>query len=482
MSDVWKVTLAVCALAISLTVIGCGGGGGGHKPKPIPPDTVCGPEQGQCSACEHKTCLGCNDGYKLANASNVPGGICVAKCIGQPPPGKPAKPGTPFDLNGKEWPTMCLNDSKSHFFGIGDWGGDGPDPGRTWTNPGRCVGGNVYPRYAMLANVTLASRPCTDADHWAQKYVARNMRMVAQNNPPQYILNVGDNFYPGGLDIDCGDAFDLGTSDQWSTQFDQVYTAELRGVPWYSALGNHDYGGMSFLAGWDSQIFTTWTRDDWVMPGQFWTTKIQYKDFAVQLFFLESNTQDARDGIDAGHQICQCGTKVGSKPCKDCFGINIGNCKDKFKEWWEGSKKMLEDGLKKSTAEWHIIVTHYPGESITVDPDIQKLHQQYGIDLIFTGHRHWQITGTDHDMFYIVSGGGGGITTDGAQAPDGNDDAYGFVDFEIDRITLTVNMHSWGGPDPGKIIIRKTVPLTSHKAKKAKQATVLQATHADITV
>lgn len=142
-----------------------------------------------------------------------------------------------------------------------------------------------------------------------------------------------------------------------------------------------------------------------------------------------------------------------------------------MRQWTEGLK-MAESVLSNSTAEWHIIVTHYP--EIFAVPEINQLHQQYGIDMIFVGHNHMQsLTQQDNGIVTVVSGGGGGITTDYGvvDTAHGNDDALGFVDFEINRMELKVSMHSWGGcttcdatEGPADQNIRSTMTVPSHKS------------------
>jgi hypothetical protein len=361
--------------------------------------------------------------------------------------------------------------SEAHFFGIGDWGGMG-EPGHTWTNPGRCVGRRLEGLDSGASNVSFLGasaglRPCLDADHWAQKYVAQVMGSVSKRVKPDYVLNVGDNFYPGGITASCGQG-GAHPSGQWHTQFEQVYGIypDLKGKPWFSVMCNHDYGGRGFLAGWDEQIFATWSRDDWVMPGQYWSRKVQYADFAVEYFFLESNIIDARNPGDKDHYICQGDGQ--------CYGITAEKCQDMFKEAFDESKNMLEAGLKASTAEWHIIVTHYPGPDITSDAQVIELHKKYGIDLVFTGHQHQQTAGFDNGMHYIISGGGGGITTDSGSNSDGHDDAYGFVNFKINRTHLRYDMYTWGGNNRDGDIeeIQDSLTLTSHKYSAATQSVV----------
>jgi len=389
----------------------------------------------------------------------------VAACIGQAAPSKPARPASPLSLNGKAYPKMCINASNAHFFGIGDWGGVG-EPGHTWTNPGKCS--DRSPLVSHQVGVSSDARTCTDADHWAQKYVARQMKKVAPISNPDYVLSVGDHFYPGGINYECGTGGNTPPKDpsgQWHAQFDAVYGGSpgLDGKPWMSVLGNHDYGGYAWFQGWDQQIFQTWERDNWVMPGQYWSRKVQYLDFAVDYYFLDSNVVDTYDPHDANHYICQ------HFPSSTCWNVTQNSCAQKlFEQAWSGGQAMVEKGLKASTSEWKIIVTHFPPPVVLAVPFYKNVITKYGVDLVVTGHAHYQQTGIDKEtgVHWIITGGGGGVTTDSApDYPGGHDEAYGFIDFAINRTNLNWDMYSWGGVD-GDMIITQSVGITSKSAQE----------------
>jgi len=270
--------------------------------------------------------------------------------------------------------------------------------------------------------------------------------------------------YPGGVGYQCGSSGNHPPSDpdgHWHLQFDSVYGGSpgLDGKPWMSVLGNHDYGGYAWFQGWDQQIFQTWERDNWIMPGQFWHRKVQYMDFSVHYFFLESNFVDALDH-DPSHFICQHGS-----PHQECWNVTQDTCQDWLVKAWADSKDMVTRELSSSDAEWHIVVTHYPPPTVIGDPVFKSLNEQYGIDLVVTGHTHYQETGVDDGINWIITGGGGGVTTDSAPSTDGHDTAYGFVDFAISHSSLKWDMYTWGG-EQHDMIIQNSVTITSHKEKR----------------
>merc|ERR1712232_337300 len=176
----------------------------------------------------------------------------------------------------------------------------------------------------------------------------------------------------------------------------------------------------------------------------------------------DTNGWDAKPGgADPQHNICN--------PA-GCSGCDVPNatwhsgdeCAKVINGFMTEGKKWLEDGLNKSTADWRIAVTHFPPSyGITKPADWKDLVQQYPLDLIVTGHAHHQflgkagkdpLLGKDFAATYIITGGGGGITSEGPPVASGNDDQYGFVDFTISQNSMDINMISHGGKDHKKII------------------------------
>mmetsp|Transcript_30418 Transcript_30418/g.101048 ORF Transcript_30418/g.101048 Transcript_30418/m.101048 type:complete len:171 (-) Transcript_30418:72-584(-) len=111
-----------------------------------------------------------------------------------------------------------------------------------------------------------------------------------------------------------------------------------------------------------------------------------------------------------------------------------------FQRLWNEQVVWMEERLLASSADWHVVVTHFPPQyHVEV---WARLAEMYAIDLIVTGHRHQQeVSGRDPKIgqaAWVVSGGGGGITSEGSPCKDGNDDMYGFFDVTIshERIKL----------------------------------------------
>jgi len=343
----------------------------------------------------------------------------------------------------------------AHVFVIGDWGGvptpQGPRPA---DHRARKFG--------------VRWRPFTGGvDDRAQILVARQMALRAPVSKPDYVLNVGDNFYWAGI----GDPASFGNgareaitcnthalsflqaplSMQWATCWDAVYRGPyLSGLQWLGVLGNHDYGGFVFNADWHQSIGYTWMSGGrWVTPAQYWRTKAWYPNFSVDYYFVDSNFVDALPpDVDPEHNMCSRMHNPPDAKCGLTGPANVDDCHGWFQTLWADQIRWLEGALSRSAAEWQIVVTHFP-PSFAQDVWV-ALSKRFGIDLIIVGHAHFQSVTYDPAGPFgltgvVISGGGGGITSEAPPSMDGDDDQYGFVDLAIGRDQIYIESISHGG-------------------------------------
>eukprot|EP00435_Cladocopium_sp_Y103_P057339 s503_g19.t1 len=180
----------------------------------------------------------------------------------------------------------------------------------------------------------------------------------------------------------------------------------LDGKQWLGVLGNHDYGGFKFNSGWHETIFYTWAEGHhstgrWFTPSQYYQVKVRYLDFSIDYYF-----------------------------------------------------------------DWQIVVSHFPPE---YNADFwTEIGTRYGIDLIISGHRHYQKlllpgettkTAPAFPFATMISGGGGGITSDRMPELKGDDDAYGFFDLSLSRSSIHVRAFSHTGR------LRRSADVTPVQAK-----------------
>eukprot|EP00933_Yihiella_yeosuensis_P063497 TRINITY_DN66664_c0_g1_i1.p1 TRINITY_DN66664_c0_g1~~TRINITY_DN66664_c0_g1_i1.p1 ORF type:complete len:522 (-),score=123.55 TRINITY_DN66664_c0_g1_i1:331-1896(-) len=493
-----KVVGAALAAA-AVTLQGCGDKDTPAGARDCPADL----KRGHCTGCYYSggengvyTCTGCSSPYALESDNKT----CSMSCDGFKTEEMPSMPDSPATYNGKAWAPLCIEGKEEHFYAIGDWGGV-----CNWNNGNKCqkgfspisgevpdawkdkVAGMPFPMNNRKEGVALQT-----IDYFAQQMVADRMRNRTQElkkmgKKPQFIINVGDNFYPGGLETHCGntDQTVAFSNHQFAQIFENVYPTEHIGnIEWWSVLGNHDYGGVCYLNGWDQQIYYTWKPDGrWIMPAQYWSRHVQFKTFDVDFWFLDSNIVDIYQ--DPTHNICSKNNNPGDlcKPARlpgipeeSCGAVgpkNPDDCKRWFRDLWKGELRWFRDGLKKSRADWQIVVLHHPPTHTPGDPsegtvlNWKSYAKKYGIDLIISGHQHNQrIYYKDtprngfslEDTAWVITGGGGGITSEEGPLDNGFDGSYGFMDMKINLTNIQIASFTHGGLQ-GKMIVWKNVTV-----------------------
>ncbi|CAK0790832.1 unnamed protein product [Prorocentrum cordatum] len=379
----------------------------------------------------------------------------------------PAAPGTATDLNGVALSDVCFYGSgEHHVFVIGDWGGLESESGGP-PMPADDRGPTKEHNRHFMAGI----------DNNAQMRVADAMRTRAPVSRPDFVINVGDSFYWGGLDTKCGTPpTEHVENSQWVNVFEKVYWGDgIDGRQWLGVLGNHDYGGWKFDSAWDQLIGYTWgkdlpgSQDRWVMPAQYYSVKVWYPytdeqglqvQFNVDYYFVDSNSFGAHEGgYGSNHNICDHKHNDKNASCGAEGPEDLEECPRWFRKLWTDQMQWLEQVLPQSEADWKILVTHYPpGHGVE---DWKRLSDNFGIDLIVTGHEHSQQVYYNNTANFlaptawVVSGGGGGITSTGQPDARGDDDQYGFVDITLTKSEITVEMISHGGFTRRQVKIHK---------------------------
>jgi len=224
-----------------------------------------------------------------------------------------------------------------------------------------------------------------------------------------------------------------------------------------------------FYGAWDQQIAYTWGPGGrWIMPAQYYALKVNYpsKNFAVDYFVIDTNVGDAggpvglnnHDALFVNHNTCN--SWYNNYDCSPLGPKNPAECVDWFNKLWDAQVQWLEKKLDESVADWQIVVTHFPPEDNVENPgfvdDVQRLGWEYGIDIIVAGHRHIQAiyeTGFNYwsrtaAIPFVITGGGGGITSEVSPGISGGDlaeSAYGFMDMKLDKHMIEiVSYNHWG--------------------------------------
>ena len=252
-----------------------------------------------------------------------------------------------------------------------------------------------------------------------QKSVANQMRAEAIKRPVDFVLSMGDNFYPHGV---------TSTDDiEWRESFESVYRFKSLSVPWYTVFGNHDYGGSI-----QAQL-------DYGKINKRWATKDRYYSFEktipgstqnVLFVFVDTNPFDP-NLLPASHT-------------------------DLAKQDTAAQMKWLQQILSSSSANWKIIIGHHPlfttGARKSQTPHVRNsflpLITKYQVNAYFAGHEHdLQYQKPDGPTHYFVSGGGS------ASRPIKSNEPYtrfavsqpGFMAVQLLRDTMHVQIINYKG-------------------------------------
>ncbi|CAE7653722.1 unnamed protein product [Symbiodinium microadriaticum] len=356
-------------------------------------------------------------------------------------------PDNAMKYNGISWPTVCFDDAEAHFFTIGDallkFSPTDVVDRELYRHVRGALWSVVSPDTDYNAQTLVASQMKVKAQELQQKghdprswrakakcQFAIALKMLLLCTPPRFVLNVGwmgtgllstvemgvqraawfggssrprygdetfdpdvsagDNFYPGGINAHC-DSVNTPSDSFLSWQFRQVFenmykVEDLGNMEWWSVLGNHDYGGVCYIKGWDQQIFYTFKDGGrWIMPAQYWHRRVQFKTFDADIWFLDTNVLDTQNPADnPDHNLC----------------ANRGNS-DKF-QYCEKNRFPPKEGtdashlaapssshpadLGEDCTQWFDKLW---GEQKKPWPSV-AIAREAGIDLIISGHKHEQ--------------------------------------------------------------------------------------------
>lgn len=211
-----------------------------------------------------------------------------------------------------------------------------------------------------------------------QTKVATQMAAAATRLGAKFVVSVGDNFYETGVKT---------THDnQFKTLFEDVYKAKSLQVPWYVAIGNHDYQG-------NPQAEIDYGKIDprWHMPARYFSVREKVDDTTtVEFFFLDTSPF------------------VTEYHTESKYKARVAGIDTRAQVHW------LDSALAASRSQWKIVVGHHPvysaspkhGDTPELIASIQPLLEKYHAQVYLCGHDHnLQHLESGH-VDYFVSGGG----------------------------------------------------------------------------
>tara|TARA_B110000208_G_C11703447_1_gene406692 strand:+ start:155 stop:1114 length:960 start_codon:yes stop_codon:yes gene_type:complete len=221
--------------------------------------------------------------------------------------------------------------------------------------------------------------------------VAKTLAASAETLNAQFLINVGDNFYYYGVSsVD---------DPQWQSTFENVYTAASLSIPWYSVLGNHDYGYNP-----DAQLqYKSPVKDRWVMPSRYYTKRVEIGSSGqyISFVFLDASPcqQAYRSEDKSGWDPCG-GDYPGPANCSFHSNVLAQDCGAQL-TW-------LKATVAKLPAEdWKMAISHAPFDELDVE-DLTSVLQAAKFDIYLNGHVHnlAQYSLDDDLGTYIQSGAG----------------------------------------------------------------------------
>lgn len=190
-----------------------------------------------------------------------------------------------------------------------------------------------------------------------QKALAETIATHHRNQPFDFAVTLGDNFYSAGMESPA--------DPRWQTWFEELYGP--LGIVFYAALGNHDWGHPDSPA---AEVLYSGKTATWKMPALYYT----FTAGPVQFFALDTQT----------------------------IGLS------------ENQRQWLATELKRSEAPWKVVYGHHPifsGGNYEDRPDLIATLLpilQNRADVYICGHDHnLQALRAEAGVRFFIAGGGG---------------------------------------------------------------------------
>jgi acid phosphatase len=256
------------------------------------------------------------------------------------------------------------------------------------------VPGVAYERFMVIGDMGTGTPD--------QYEVAAAMTKRAEREGLDFILTVGDNFYPNGVQS--------ADDPQWKTKFENVYSSPVLQVPVFASLGNHDHYGNPA-----AQVAYAQKNPRWRMPAQYYSFTRTLADGVSVQFFAVDTDPITREHPKAKQQL----------------------------EW-------LAAELAKSDARWKIVYGHHPvyshgphGDTRLLVENLEPILVEHKVDLFLAGHDHTlEMLKPVRGIHYVISGAAGG--PDKAYVVEWSEESYyaatlgGFVLCRVSKDELVI--------------------------------------------
>jgi acid phosphatase len=199
-----------------------------------------------------------------------------------------------------------------------------------------------------------------------QRRVAAGLAARARAKPPDFMVLLGDHFYPDGVDS--------AADPQWLTKFEQPYADPALQVPCYAVLGNHDHRGRP-----QAQLDYAATHPRFILPAPWYAFAVRLPGGRHADFFALDTTQLLDETA-----VC------------------------------EAQLTWLSAAICESEARWQIVIGHHPVHSgadrglAGYRARLEPVLRGCGVDLGLFGHDHFSQWLLPKDGLHVAIAGGGG--------------------------------------------------------------------------
>lgn len=231
---------------------------------------------------------------------------------------------------------------------------------------------------------------------------ARAMTTYASEYNPKLVLNTGDNFYYCGIQ----NTSDPQISEDYVNLFGNI------SLPWYNALGNHDYGFNPA-----AQLELNQTIPQWIMDNRYYHRRVVISstdsttdsttgsNIPLNIIVLDTNpcVNDYRGEDRAKWDPCGTQYPTCSPIVEECmFHENIiaQDCKTQL-DWFNATLSDIPPN------EWVFVLGHHKADEIDAE-DFQSILNSSRVHLYLNGHNHnLEHYSIDGESKYITTGAAG---------------------------------------------------------------------------
>jgi hypothetical protein len=223
---------------------------------------------------------------------------------------------------------------------------------------------------------------------------ARAMTTYVSEYNPKLVLNAGDNFYYCGIQ----NTSDPQISEDYVNLFGNI------SLPWYNALGNHDYGFNPA-----AQLELNKTIPQWIMDDRYYHRRVVLSttgsSIPLNIIVLDTNPcvndyrgEDRKKWDPCGTQYPTCSPIV--EECMFHENILAQDCKAQL-DWFNATLSDIPPN------EWVFVLGHHKADEIDAE-NFQSVLNSSRVHLYLNGHNHnLEHYSIDGESKYITTGAAG---------------------------------------------------------------------------